>query len=194
MPRESSYRKLTQSWQRQQWQRRRRAWSPQHETKKIGEELQISYVLLLQTFGSSIKTHRFRNFLGGNYTAHCSLRWVMALWAHLITPRQEIQYVCTHCWQASQIYLTAVRPTFSSHGSGLDWRGFGWCGIQGWPSPIGLSESWDFCRGEAEGWMGGFGLLRRRRPKSFKAERTWAKHKRRIVLAILAVWGPFIKT
>lgn len=33
--------------------------------QKIGEELQISYVLLLQTFGESIKTQRFHNFLGG---------------------------------------------------------------------------------------------------------------------------------
>lgn len=32
--------------------------------------------------------------------------------------------------------------------------GFGRCGIQGTSSLIGLSESWDFCRGEEEGLMG----------------------------------------
>lgn len=82
------------------------------------------------------------------------LEGLMAPNAHLIPLKKEDTVCCFTLLPSIKKTRQPNGATFSSHGSRPCWMGFGWCGIQGRSSLIGLGESWDCSWGEAVGWIG----------------------------------------
>lgn len=81
--------------------------------------------------------------------------------AHLIPLKKEDTVCCFTLLPSIKKTHQPNGATFSSHGSRPCWMGFGWCGIQGRSSLIGLGESWDCSWGEAVGWIGAWPVAER---------------------------------